>query len=45
MPGSRGGGGKGSGPPGKSLVAVGFLRNTGTDSHREDPLPLCPIGS
>ena len=23
-------------PPGKSEVAIGFLRNTGTNSHREE---------
>ena len=32
MGGSRGGD-RGSGPPGKSLVALGLLRNTGEDSH------------
>ena len=29
------GGDKGSGPPGKSQVAIGFHRNTGTDPPRE----------
>ena len=35
--GGGGGGGvdRGSGPPGKSQVAIGFLRNTGTDPPRE----------
>ena len=33
---SRGGGGKLSGPtPGKSQVAIGFLRNSSTDTPRE----------
>ena len=37
---SRGGGDMGFGPPGKSQVAISFLRNTGTNRYREAIGPL-----
>ena len=33
--GGGGGGGRGSGPPGKSQVAIGLLRNTSIDPPQE----------
>ena len=43
-PGGGGGGGgdRGSGPPGKSQMAICFLRNPGTERPRE---AIGPIGS
>ena len=45
MGGSRGEGGSESGSPGKSQVAIGFLRNTGMDLTREAIGPEGPIAS
>ena len=38
MPGSREGTGSRPPSPGKSQVAIGFLRNTGMDSHEKGSL-------
>ena len=46
MGGSRGRGGtEGPDPPVKSQVAIGFLRNSGTDPLREANGPMGPIAS
>ena len=37
-------GGRGPVPPGKSEVAIGFLRNTGTDPSREALGPIASRG-
>ena len=37
-------GDRGSGPPGKSQVATGFCRNTGTDPPRETQGPIASRG-
>ena len=36
---------KGPGPPGKSQVAIGFLKNSGTDIPWEAIGPIGPIAS
>ena len=37
--------GQGSGTPGKSQVAIGFLRNSGTDPLKKQLDPSGPIAS
>ena len=45
MGGSRGDGGRGSGPPAKSQVAIGFIRNAGVDTLEKQLNTLGPIAS